>query len=292
MVPGCATSPRTPKSAYLPSRSPRYAMSVRSTSKSRLPVSGSWVVMAHRASGLVTFITALPIATRFPIQVSSSCGPVSASSMSIRKRRGSTASTPPWRASSASEPSDTMLVGLPLRVPPGRSQRTRVMGRPQNADSASAQGPRTTCPMPVRPWIGVSIGSPRVTSSSRTRPSGNVSRRVVPSGSVCAAIWTSPGTTSRSTSRFVSSARKNRRSSATPSSVTEITAGCSRPRLRTGAIEKRVTVGIRGCYRTATSRGARSNATSGTHQNESRGSGRGAPPRCPSSGCASCRAGR
>ena len=29
-----------------------------------------------------------------------------------------------------------MLVGFPLPVPPGRSQRTSVMGRPQNADRA------------------------------------------------------------------------------------------------------------------------------------------------------------
>ena len=39
-----------------------------------------------------------------------------------------------------------MLVGLPLRVPPGRSQRMTRIGMPTKSLSASSHGPTTTMP--------------------------------------------------------------------------------------------------------------------------------------------------
>ena len=226
---------------------PRAPTRRRSVSRSRAPVEGSWVVIAQRASGLVTCSTASPRAIRWPIQVSSSCGSASSRSMSIRKRRPSTDSTPAWRASSRSDPSEMMLVGLPRRVPPGRSQRMTRIGRPAKDAIASAHGPMTTRPTPVLPWIGVSTGSPSPTSSSMTVPSGNRIQSVVPAASVCVEILTSGPTINRSTRRFASSVRKNRRSSTTPTSVTSISSGCSRPMLRTGEIEKRATRGTPRC---------------------------------------------
>src|SRR3990170_4173739 len=60
-------------------------MIARSVSKSRAPVSGSWVVIAQRPSRAVTRRIASPSAIRPPIQSSSSCGIVPSSSMSIRE---------------------------------------------------------------------------------------------------------------------------------------------------------------------------------------------------------------
>ena len=153
--PGRSTSASTPKSACLPSRRPRYEMIVRSVSRSTL--AGVRMLRRDRAAGVGLGHPQDRVADRRSGR-RSTCPPRAASapwrSMSIRKRRASTASTPAWRASSRSDPSETMLVGLPARVPPGRSQRTTRIARPAIGASASPHGPMTTWPTPVRPWIG------------------------------------------------------------------------------------------------------------------------------------------
>ena len=108
------------------------------------------------------------------------------------------------RASAASEPSVTRRgrVARPRPAGPVAADDPDRRDRRSRRQRLAPTGPRRCDRRPVRPWIGVSMASPSRTSSSTTVPSGNVSRRIVASGSVCAATWTIAPAISWSTSRF------------------------------------------------------------------------------------------
>ena len=110
----------------------------------------------------------------------------SASGTAARPRRRRRARRRAHRAIHPSRASPDAHVGCRR---PDRSGRSGP-ARPRNAPSVSPSGPSTIWPIPTRPWIGASIGSPSRTSSSHTVPFGNVNRRTVASGFVQAPTWT------------------------------------------------------------------------------------------------------
>ena len=185
-------------------------MIARSVSRSRTPLSGSWVVMAQRASGLVTWRTASPIAMSAPdpgvllvrgrvLELDEHPEP-----SPVDRRDGRAGS-----ARASSEPSATRLVGLPARVPAGSVAADQAdRSRPANADSAAAHGPTTTCPTRSGRGSVSRSGPPVRTSSSMTVPSGNrqAEARRRRGRSRRRSGRASP-TMSRSTSRPVSSTR-------------------------------------------------------------------------------------
>src|SRR5437667_39456 len=83
------------------------------------------------------------------------------------------------------EASDINEAGWSAFPSPGRTHLANRTGRPTKPESASDQGPRTTCTGTSRlPYIRASTSSPRSEASpSRVEPSGNVSSRVSESGS-------------------------------------------------------------------------------------------------------------
>ena len=161
-------------------------MIVRSVSRSRSPVSGSCVVIAQRASGLV-IAQDRPSPMR-DVARRSRCPPRAARRRRARSASGSDGRRPRRRrgarASMRSEPSVMRLVGLPSASRPAdRSGRCARHGR-GTRPAPRPTGRRRRCPTPVRPWIGVSMASPRRDLVVDDRPSGNVRRRTVASGSV------------------------------------------------------------------------------------------------------------
>ena len=104
-------------------------------SKSDTPESGSRVVTTQRPTSPSGTITASPIATCLPSQVSSSCGSTPSISNSIRKRRPSTASVgagllaqPVERAARDQRRPAAAIVAAVLRAALRPEQRQRLAG--------------------------------------------------------------------------------------------------------------------------------------------------------------------
>ena len=294
IVPGRSTSPKTPNIRSLPStqaavvldRAERVEVALR---RSRGRGSSS---RSGRPASLMRRI-ASPIPTRRPTQVSSSWA---SAAFELDQHPeapgvdGAGAEDAGERARSSRR--RRCWPDCARRVPPGRSQRTMRISRPQESpQSGSPTARSTTCPTPVRPWIarldGLAEPRPRPRRPCRRGTSAagpwrlGIGLRLDLDHRRPRSSWSTAGSSRRSgrtagpRGRPLGQARSRRGARAR---------GCAPARSR------RLTVGM---VADATGRRAgRPDLTSGRRRTASRGSARGAPPRCPSPGRGACRAGR
>ncbi len=231
---------------------------------------------------------------RSPIQLSSSCGPAPSSSISIRNRRRSTIEGA--LAAARRGPIGHDADGVAGRVPPGRSHRTRVIGRPQNAGQRLRPRPDDDVAHARPPWMGISMCSPRPTSSSTTRSIGEGQPERRGGGVRVGGDLDQPAHHDPVDEPVRSSPRRNRRprrpragSGRSTLGVRDPGCGPGRSRIgRRGACPDPIPVASRGRRIAVWRPGAHIRKT----PNRVSGIGAWRRPRCPSPGPAGCRADR
>ena len=264
-------------------------MIARSVSRSRWPVSGSWVVIAQRGTGVLMRRSR----RRARPAGRSRCPPRAArppsSSMSIRNRRASMAPAP----RTPRERLDRAVGDERRRV---RSARP---ARPVAADEADARpgnggerrGPRAVDDVPDA-GPAVDRGLDRLAEPDLVLDDRAVGERHPQERGVGVGVgltWTSCPAISRSMRRFVVVDEEEPAVLEDALLLELDLVAVLQPEAAHGRDARRRRSACARCYRTAASP---ADLTSGRRRSASPGSARGAPPRCPSRGRAACRAGR